>query len=73
MNRNSSCREVKIGDEDWKIEIITTADTKVDKDLDKLKKAKAWATANGFDRFRVTKFNMDDPKDKPDFTKTVNV
>jgi len=41
MNRNSSCREVKIGDEDWKIEIITTADTKVDKDLDKLKKAKA--------------------------------
>lgn len=38
---------VKIGDEDWQEQIITTEESRI-------ASARAWATAHGFDRFRVS-------------------
>lgn len=53
---------VRVGNEDWQEEIITTNPSK-------LAEAKAWATANGFDRFRVATIDLSVP---PDFTKVIN-
>ena len=53
---------VRVGAEDWQEELITpTSDEK------KLEAAKAWASANGFDRLRVSGFNGE----KPDFVKAI--
>jgi len=46
---------VKIDDEDWQEQIITTNANVIDK-------ATKWATENGFDRFRISQF---DPQEKP--------
>ena len=43
---------VKIGDEDWQEQIITTNANAIDK-------ATKWAIENGFDRFRISFFNPD--------------
>lgn len=51
---------VKIGEPDWKEQIITT-------DPNMIEPAKKWAMANGFDRFRIVGIDM---SSKPDFTKT---
>ncbi len=53
---------VKIGDEDWQEQIITTNPKAIES-------AKAWAKANGFDRLRVAKIDLSVP---PDFRKAVN-
>jgi hypothetical protein len=55
---------VKIGDEDWKEQVITST-----KDKQHLSNAMKWAVANGFDRLRTTDFKME----KPNFEKAVNV
>ena len=53
---------VKVGNEDWQEELITTADAS---DKEKLSNAKAWAESQGFDRFRVAAFDGS----APDFTR----
>lgn len=55
---------VKKGNEDWQAELITST-----ADPAKLKAAKEWAVANGFDRLRVSTFTQGD---KPDFIGTIN-
>jgi len=55
---------VRVGAEAWQEEIITTNGAAIDA-------AKAWATANGFDRFRVASF-ADEPE-APDFAATINI
>jgi len=52
---------VRIGAEDWEEEIITTNAAQIEA-------AKLWATANGFNRFRVATINL---TEKPDFTRTI--
>lgn len=52
---------VKIGDPDWKEQIITENPYLIEK-------AKAWAEKNGFDRFRIAIINL---SEKPDFVKTI--
>ena len=52
---------VKIGEPDWREEVITAR-------ADQFKSAKAWAIKNGFDRFRVAKIDMGV---KPDFVSTI--
>jgi hypothetical protein len=52
---------VKVGEPDWDEQVITTQG-------DKIEEAKAWAAANGFDRFRVAKVDMGAA---PDFAGTV--
>jgi hypothetical protein len=56
---------IRKGEEDWQEELITTADVTPEGE-GKLEKAKAWAKQQGFDRFRIAKFNPDVP---PDFRK----
>lgn len=51
---------VKVGDENWQEQIITT-------DGAKIEQAKAWGIANGFGRFRISTDNGQ----APDFTKTI--
>lgn len=53
---------VKIGDEDWQEQIITT-------DEKRIPDARKWAEQNGFNRFRVS----DVPQGAPDFRKTVRI
>lgn len=53
---------VKIGDEDWQEQIIST-------NPDSFTQAKAWAKSNGFNRFRVSTLDL---SETPDFTKTIN-
>ena len=53
---------VKKGEPDWAEQIITT-------NASKFEEAKKWATENGFDRFRISEFNMGD---KPDFINAIN-
>lgn len=53
---------VKVGDEDWQEQIITTNESAIEK-------ARKWAEQNGFDRFRVSTM----PDGPPDFTKTLNL
>jgi len=48
---------VKIDNEDWQEEIITTNANVIDK-------ATKWAAENGYDRFRISQF---DPQEKPTF------
>ena len=48
---------IRIGEEDYQEEILTTNEEKIED-------AKKWARANGFDRFRIAEFNMEE---KPDF------
>lgn len=50
----------KIGAEDWQEEIITVH-------ADRIEVAKAWATRNGYDRFRISTLDLDK---RPDFTQT---
>jgi hypothetical protein len=45
------------GDEDWQEQLITERE-------DRIPAASAWATANGFDRLRISVIDMDK---KPDF------
>lgn len=52
---------VKVGNEDWQEELIT-------EQPHLMEKARAWATENGFDRFRVVEFNQNE---LPDFAGTV--
>jgi hypothetical protein len=54
---------VKVGDEDWQEQIITT-------DENQIEAAKEWASNNGFDRFRVAKIDLGV---KPDFVSTLNM
>lgn len=54
---------VKVGDEDWQEQIITT-------DENQIEAAKEWASNNGFDRFRVAKIDLGV---KPDFVSTLNI
>jgi hypothetical protein len=51
---------VKVGDPDWKEQLITEVESRIDG-------AKTWAEANGFDRCRVATID----ESPPDFTKTV--
>lgn len=51
------------------METIITTTTNPDHE-EYFETAKAWATANGFDRFRVAFY---DYNDKPDFTKSINI
>ena len=53
---------VKIGAQDCQEEIITMH-------ADRIEAAKAWATANGFDRFRVWTYRGE----RPDFTACVRI
>ena len=53
---------VKIGDEDWQEQIITTNANAIDK-------ATKWAIENGFDRFRISTIN---PNDKPQFANLIS-
>lgn len=55
---------VKEDDEEWEEQIITT-------DGNRIEVAKAWATQNGFDRFRISE-ESDTPM-PPDFASTVNL
>ena len=55
---------VKIEDEDWQEQLITSTT-----DKQHLEKAKTWALANGFNRLRVGTYNGE----APDFTKTLEV
>lgn len=45
---------VRVGNEDWREEVIT-------EDEDRIEAAKEWASANGFDRFRVAEIDLDTP------------
>lgn len=45
---------VPVGDPDWYEAVITTAPTANDP---KFAKAREWATANGFDRFRLARMD----------------
>ncbi len=54
---------VKVGDEDWQEQIITT-------EASRIEAAKEWATKNGFNRFRVSDYS---DGEKPNFAKTVNL
>ena len=54
----------KIGQEEWAEDVITSTT-----DVVHLENAKIWATANGFDRLRVIKFDFE----KPDFVKAINI
>lgn len=60
MNTETILYAVRIGNEDWQEEIITTV-------ADRIPAATEWAKANGFDRFRVSTFDGS----SPDFTKVV--
>lgn len=51
---------VKKGEPDWKEQIITEQEERIED-------AKKWATANGFDRFRIQTIDLTTP---PDFKKT---
>ncbi len=53
---------VRIENEDWQEEIITT-------NAAKIHEASAWAKANGFDRLRIAKIDL---SVAPDFSKTLN-
>ena len=53
----------KIGEPDWKEDIISNNPDKVDQAIE-------WAKANGFDRIRVAKIDMTQPID---FTKAINI
>jgi hypothetical protein len=53
---------VRIGNEDWQEELITEVEEQIGP-------AKAWAEANGFDRFRIADIDMSKP---PDFAATVH-
>ena len=53
---------VKIGDEDWQEVVISTNRKHFDK-------AKVWATANGYNRFRIAIIDLSKP---PDFRRTIN-
>ena len=57
----------KVGNENWKEEIITTCKTS---EIEKLNKAMAWAVSNGFDRLRT---NISDLSQIPDFSKTLAI
>lgn len=63
MNSETILYAVKQGEPDWCEQIITNRPEDFDR-------AKAWAHANGFDRFRVAEINLDL---EPDFTKTLNI
>lgn len=52
---------VKIGDPSWAEQLITDKEENIEP-------AKEWASANGFDRFRIAVID----NEKPDFTKTLN-
>lgn len=62
MRTEQTLWAVKIGDEDWQEVVITSTNS-----AERMAKAKAWAKANGYDRFRVVAFNWE----KPDFGKAV--
>ena len=51
---------VRVGNEDWQEEIITTQ-------ADRIEAARAWATENGFNRFRVFRWDGS----PPNFAETV--
>ena len=55
------------GDEDWQEELITAAPN-TPEGREKIKKARAWAESQGFDRFRQSGFTT---AEMPDFTATV--
>ena len=50
------------GDEDWQEEIIST-------NPEAFNEAQAWATEQGFNRFRIAEIDLSTP---PDFTRTIN-
>jgi hypothetical protein len=54
---------VKVGDANWQEQLITSTSDKA-----KVAKAREWAQANGFNRFRESHFDGT----APDFTKTLN-
>lgn len=56
-----ACRK---GAEEWQAELITSTS-----DKEHLAKARVWAEANGFDRFRVSSFDGE----KPDFVKAMGL
>ena len=53
---------VKVGDEDWQEQIITTDESKIEE-------ASNWAKENGYDRLRVAVIDLGV---KPDFPSTIN-
>ncbi len=52
----------RIGDADWKEELITNNETVFDA-------AKKWAVENGFDRFRISELDLNE---MPDFSKVLS-
>jgi len=54
---------VKIGDEDWQEQVITSTKNEIH-----FEKAKAWAIDNGFDRLRISVLDLNE---KPDFVKGI--
>lgn len=57
---------VRIGAPSWSEEVLT-------EDPAKIEEAQAWATANGFDRFRVSRITETDFQTPPDFTACLKV
>ena len=57
----------KVGDENWKEQIITTCKTS---EIEKIDKAMHWAKNNGFGRFRVNMVNL---SDLPNFSKAITL
>jgi len=55
----------KIGEENWKEQIITTCKTS---EIEKLNKAMVWAVSNGFSRLRT---NINNLSEIPNFSKTI--
>lgn len=63
MNSETILYAVKQGDPDWAEQVITTKP-------DQIEQAKAWAQANGFNRFRVAEIDLDL---EPDFRNVLNI
>lgn len=62
--KNKVLWAVKKGDEFWQEQIITDTTSP-----EHLKKAKAWALKNGFERLRVSTMQYGD---RPDFSRIIN-